>query len=327
MKSRFPFTSFPNGWFRVAYSDKLPPKKVIPLHYFGKDLVLFRTENGTPHIFDAHCPHLGAHLGQGGRVEGDTIRCPFHGWGFNQKGRCIDVPYAKKVPPNAHLRAWPVHEANGLIMMYYNAQEKSPSWTTPELPEWNPKEWTCFKRHSWKIRSHIQELLENGVDIAHLVFVHGAQNAKNILLEENGPIFIHHKLVKDSRSWIGKVGIEVETLLKMISYGLGWHTTNIYAKQAWFEFHFLAMSMLTPIDEEYTDFQILISTKKLFSKVATRALEMKMMTDAIKALEEDIPIWENKVYCSHPLLCDGDGPIMQYRHWARQFYPEFTHKD
>ena len=46
-KSRFPFTPFANGWFRVAYSDELHPGQVKPLYYFGKDLVLFRTDNGT----------------------------------------------------------------------------------------------------------------------------------------------------------------------------------------------------------------------------------------------------------------------------------------
>ena len=62
MKSRFPFTSFPNGWYRLAYSDELRPGQVKPLHYFDKDLVLFRTENGKAYVLDAHCPHLGAHL-------------------------------------------------------------------------------------------------------------------------------------------------------------------------------------------------------------------------------------------------------------------------
>jgi phenylpropionate dioxygenase-like ring-hydroxylating dioxygenase large terminal subunit len=116
MNRRFPFSSFPNGWFRVAYSDDLPPKEVMPLHYFGKDLVLFRAEDGTPHIFDAHCPHLGAHLGYGGKVEGNTIRCPFHGWGFNCEGNCVDIPYARKVPSRAQMRCCPVCEINGLIM-------------------------------------------------------------------------------------------------------------------------------------------------------------------------------------------------------------------
>lgn len=63
----------------------------------GLDLVAFRTEDGVAHVFDAYCPHLGAHLGVMGRVVGDCIECPFHGWRFSGKdGACTHVPYAKK---------------------------------------------------------------------------------------------------------------------------------------------------------------------------------------------------------------------------------------
>ncbi len=71
---------------------------VKPLHYFGRELVVFRGEDGVAHVLDAHCPHLGAHLGFGGRVEGGALRCPFHGWLWNGDGRCLEVPYAGRVP-------------------------------------------------------------------------------------------------------------------------------------------------------------------------------------------------------------------------------------
>ena len=73
----------PNGWFIVARSDELAPGEMRPLYAFGRDLVLFRTEGGEARLLDAHCPHLGAHLAVGGRVEGECIRCPFHGWRFD----------------------------------------------------------------------------------------------------------------------------------------------------------------------------------------------------------------------------------------------------
>src|SRR5437773_202151 len=92
---------FPTGWFQVAYSDELPAGTVTPLRYFGRDLVLFRGEDGAARVLDAHCPHLGAHLGYGGKVEGCAIRCPFHAWKFDGQGTCIEVPYASKIPPKA----------------------------------------------------------------------------------------------------------------------------------------------------------------------------------------------------------------------------------
>ena len=104
--ARFPFP-IPSGWFRVAFEDEIEPGSVRALRYFGRDLVLVCPEQGEPRVFDAYCPHLGAHLGFGGTVEGESLRCPFHGWRFDMQGPCIEVPYARRVPAQAALRGWP----------------------------------------------------------------------------------------------------------------------------------------------------------------------------------------------------------------------------
>src|SRR5437660_599117 len=67
MSSRFPMPPFPSGWFRVATSADVSRGAVKPLRYFGKDLVVSRGEDGKAHVLDAHCPHMGAHLGYGGK--------------------------------------------------------------------------------------------------------------------------------------------------------------------------------------------------------------------------------------------------------------------
>ena len=118
--SRFPMQRYPDGWFQVAYSSELEPGGVMPLFYFGHALVLYRTDAGEPKLLDAHCPHLGAHLGYGGKVNGDCITCPFHAWRFDGAGACVQVPYAKKIPPNARLRGWPLAEKNGMIMEFHD---------------------------------------------------------------------------------------------------------------------------------------------------------------------------------------------------------------
>ena len=64
MSKRYPMP-IPHGWYAVAYSDELAVGESRPERYFGKDLVLFRTESGRASLLDAYCPHLGAHLGYG----------------------------------------------------------------------------------------------------------------------------------------------------------------------------------------------------------------------------------------------------------------------
>lgn len=63
----------------------------------GEQVAVFRAENGKAHVLDAYCPHLGANLAVGGRVLGDCLECPFHGWQFQgSDGKCVKVPYAEK---------------------------------------------------------------------------------------------------------------------------------------------------------------------------------------------------------------------------------------
>ena len=66
MSYRFPFPPYPDGWFQVAYSDDVGPGQVVPLSYFGRELVLFRDESQNAHVLDAYCPHLGAPSHPGG---------------------------------------------------------------------------------------------------------------------------------------------------------------------------------------------------------------------------------------------------------------------
>ena len=119
MTDRFPFP-IPRGWFFVAYSDELATGEVRTLNYFERELVLFRRADGVAHVVDAFCPHLGAHLGHGGTVVGNTLRCPFHGWRFGGDGACVEVPYATRIPATARLKLWPTIERNGFVLVWYD---------------------------------------------------------------------------------------------------------------------------------------------------------------------------------------------------------------
>src|SRR5471032_2315518 len=79
---RFPFP-IPFGWYQVAFPSDLAPGEVTAAEYWDRELVLWRDTAGTFHLQDAFCPHLGAHLAYGGRVDGDLLTCPFHGWKFD----------------------------------------------------------------------------------------------------------------------------------------------------------------------------------------------------------------------------------------------------
>ena len=322
MKSRFLFTPFPNGWFRIASSKELRAGEVKPLYYFGKDLVLFRTKKGKAHVFDAHCPHLGAHLGYGGRVKGETIQCPFHGWCFSGEGQCCQIPYARSIPSKATLRAWPVCEVNDTIWIYYHSRQKLPHWEIPELPEYASKQWTClYPVGKWKIRTHILNLAENAVDVVHYINIHGLSiqqaELENFHVEDS--IFeVNFWMKYNIFSLIKILGYDIQGSYKWISYGLGCAIYRFLVNPM--KFQYILMDTRTPIDEEYTELRLYLSMKKVLNKPITRLLRNLNLKDIIKATEEEIPLYEHKRDISNPLLCDGDGPIKQYRRWAKQFY-------
>ena len=120
-----------SGWFAVAWSDEIPVGGVEPLLVDGREYVLYRDEEGTPHALDAHCRHLGAHLGYGGSVEGTALRCSFHGWRWQPDGSCSDVPYSKRVPPSARIGSWRVAERNGVVLLWTGDAEPD-----HEIPAW-----------------------------------------------------------------------------------------------------------------------------------------------------------------------------------------------
>ena len=311
---RFPqIAPFPNGWFQVAYSDELPQRGVVPLQYFGQHLVLFRDTDGRANVLDAFCPHLGAHLGHGGVVEDDgCIRCPFHAWKFDGHGQCREIPYAEKIPSQAKLAAWPVQEVNGLIMVWHHVAGGPPLWTLPELPEYESPAWTDYHRSRWKVRSHNQEMGENSVDSAHFKYVHGTPQQPQTRAQIDGHMF----MVRSPVQYTTPTGA-VEGQIASDNYGFGYGTVRFTGIV-----ETLLVSSVTPIDGEYVDVRFSFKTKKLASDEATSGVSRAFIAEIERQLGQDIPIWENKIMKSPPVLCDGDGPIGLFRRWSKQFYME-----
>jgi 3-ketosteroid 9alpha-monooxygenase subunit A len=310
-KARYPFPRYPTGWFQVAWSDEIAVGEVKPMTYFGKSLVLFRTESGQASVLDAFCPHLGAHLGHGGRVKGETIECPFHAWRFAPDGACAEVPYSKKIPPRASVPCWPVVEKNGCIWVWHDIDRGAPTFEVPFVPEFSTEGWTAPVRREWKIRTHNQETAENVVDRAHFRYLHGTQNMPESALEFDGPT-IRMKTPTTMKTPAGLVEGQVESY----TLGLGFSTNRFTGLV-----ETLLIGAVAPIDDDYIHLRFTFTVKKFSSDEVMSHVGMAFVKEISRQLEQDKPVWENKVYLDRPLICEGDGPIGQFRRWAAQFYP------
>ena len=104
----------------MAWTDLLPSADVPPGGVFGsavggREVVLWRTRSGALSAVDAYCPHLGAHLANGGSVEEDALVCPFHGWRFTPTGETVALGYPGRCPASAKVATWGVEERDGRV--------------------------------------------------------------------------------------------------------------------------------------------------------------------------------------------------------------------
>jgi 3-ketosteroid 9alpha-monooxygenase subunit A len=313
---RAPFP-IPVGWYHVDFSENLKAGELRNVEMLGQEWVLFRTEGGVAGMSDPFCPHLGAHIGHGGKVVGENLRCPFHHWEYNTSGWCQKIPYAKVMPPICKkqpiLRTLPCVEKYGMIWCWYHPACEPPGWELPPIPQIEePTGFTGSRRGTWPVNTCIQEVAENGVDFAHLKFLHGAPGIPPAVCEFDNHIFS----VNMANGYIvGK------------AYGPG---LNV--------FHFTQegitstmISYTVPITRERS--RMNMSFRHVDYPAGSKELHIskKLVDHMIGAAEGeesagfesvDFVVWNNKKYRPNPLLCDGDGPIFQFRKWFKQFYVE-----
>lgn len=296
---RYPFP-VPNGWFVVAESAELAPGDVRALHYFDRDLVLYRTDGGEARVMDAHCPHLGAHLAVGGRVKGECLQCPFHGWTFDgADGTCVEIPYGdvKHIPPRAHNRAFPTLERNRMVWAWYHAKGGEPFYDVPVVPEFDDAEWSEPIVRSFEVRVAAQDMAENNVDFSHFRYVHGSDSIPD------------DEFVVDG-TYKRAVGADGAFVREGFGLGLGVLRVRDYVT---------FLSSTTPRDAGN------VHVRWVFT--SPRSLGEQAALDAARSfcegVSQDIPIWENKIYRDPPVVTKTEKLILEHRRWSQQFYSDW----
>src|SRR2546430_9491158 len=124
-------------WHPIMRVDDLPAGRAKPIRIMSEDLTLYRGEDGTPHCIAFRCAHRGTQLSTGW-VEGDNLRCLYHGWEYDSSGQCIEQP-AEPEPfcGKIRLRSYPAQEYLGLIFAYLGDGEAPPLPRRPAVEDPN----------------------------------------------------------------------------------------------------------------------------------------------------------------------------------------------
>jgi len=302
---------FPMGWFSIARSHELLVGEVKPVQAFDRELALYRTRSGEAVLQDAFCPHLGANLGVEGRVVGETIRCPFHGWRFGKDGVCEEIPYCEEIPERARIRTWHTAEKNGEIYVWFHPENTGPQWDLPDLPELDDPNWTSPRYTEFLVPAHVQDIAENSCDPVHFQYVHRQPDVppSEVTIEENGRILHLHS---DARQ------AEIPSQLHATVYNPGFAMVrNIYGPGA----EMVMYNSAQPINRHETKMRWTLTVRREIEDVAGD----DVMKGIIDGLSDDYPIWANKVHKRRPVFCKGDETLVLFRKWVRQFY--LTSKD
>ncbi|MFF4421849.1 Rieske 2Fe-2S domain-containing protein [Streptomyces sp. NPDC001549] len=316
----------PEGWVMLAPSTELRPGDVVTRRLMGEDVVIYRTRAGRVRVVRPYCPHLGAHLGCGGKVEGENIVCPFHHFAFGPDGDIarLGPGYTGKLPRDG-LTVLPSEEVNDGIFAWIGTPRAKVPWRIPSLLDarGSRPRFTVLDLHT-----HPQEVFENIVDVGHVRALHGYTDAEHARppVSEGHTYSVPLRFVRPFPPF-GNLRGETEVTM----YGLGF----IHARSCVPEIGLEITVMLAPRLIEAWRIHLSVGVSVLLAPqtrpfnrlpqsflraIATAATPLNLRAVAAD-LYGDVPVWNTKVYASPPRLAAGDGPIGAYRHWARQFYP------
>jgi nitrite reductase/ring-hydroxylating ferredoxin subunit len=322
------YAHFPSGWFMLSLSRDLRVGEVKTKRLAGRDVVLFRTESGAAAAVDPYCPHLGAHLGHGGCVKGETIECPFHQFRFAADGKCVATGYGTPAPPKLRAPSYPVHETHGLVLVWLGTAGEAPAFTIPEL---DTTGWIEPAYRTYSLRGHPQETSENSVDFGHLGIVHGYKDVKVLreLRTDPGHLSVQYSMLRPFIQELPFLGdLYAEFFINVI--GLGYSRVEVEVPR--FGLRSRHVVFATPADREQLELTIGYSHREFAGafdnavmRTIVRGFDRVIRRLAMRAyrhdVEQDFEIWKNKRYVHPPQLAVGDGPIGTYRRWCKQFYP------
>ena len=205
-------------WQPIHRGEELGAGQAKPIEIMSERFTLYRGENGAPHVTEFRCPHRGTQL-SAGWVEGDSIRCMYHGWCFNAEGQCTEQPAEEKsFAGKIRIKSYPTREYLGLIFAYLGDAEAPafPCYRHMEeegvLEVLSTEIWPCnfFQR------------IDNNGDTYHVPFVHrDAYSASSANNRSGLP-----EISKEESSW-GTTGYA--------SFSQGWRNVfqffmpNVYA--------------------------------------------------------------------------------------------------
>ncbi|CAA0099154.1 putative 3-ketosteroid-9-alpha-monooxygenase, oxygenase component [Halioglobus japonicus] len=314
-----PFT-FPRGWFVVAEARDIQ-RIPVAVTFFGRDYVLYRGESNRVVMLDAYCLHMRAHLAKstsahivqtGANVEGDSIRCPYHGWKYGADGGVEEIPYEKDFGlARFSIGSYPIREVMGCVVMWHDPEGLAPDCEPPYLPAWDAPEAVHWQLdHLGEIAIHQIEILDNMADVHHLGPTHGAP-CEYLENEFSGP-----QVIQRQGGFIDFYQAHLRTVTWYSGTGI------LLSKQQYQEtvrYEFIAN---TPVQDGATKAWHAVLTLAKSGTPTESDIELAQQEQAggLETFRADFEVWKNKEPAIKVIQTPHDGRFRTLRKWVNQFY-------
>ncbi len=159
-----------NCWYVAALAHELIDGRLLSRMVLGEHVLLYRGESGNVTALNDRCPHRGALLSKG-RLEGDAVRCMYHGIKYDGSGKCIQIPGQEMIPPKLRVRSYPVIERSHFIWVWMGETAKADPALIVDLPYLHDPSWKGIPAYLHYNANYLL-IVDNLSDFSHLAFVH-----------------------------------------------------------------------------------------------------------------------------------------------------------
>jgi len=159
-----------NCWYVAAIDHELIDGKLLSRRLLGQHVLLYRGESGKLFALNDRCPHRGALLSQG-RLEGDAVRCMYHGIQYDGSGKCLQIPGQDMIPPKLRVPAYPVVQRGPFIWIWMGDPHKADPTLIVDLPYLEDPAWKGIPAYLHYDANYLL-IVDNLSDFSHLAFVH-----------------------------------------------------------------------------------------------------------------------------------------------------------
>jgi phenylpropionate dioxygenase-like ring-hydroxylating dioxygenase large terminal subunit len=169
-----------NCWYAAAYDVELE-RKLLPRTIGGRNLVLYRRQDGSPIALENACWHRLVPLSEG-RLEGDNVACGYHGLVYDGDGRCVFMPSQQTINPAARVRSYPVVERHRFVWVWTGDPALADPDLVPDL-HWNDDPAWAGDGRLIHAECNYKLVVDNLMDLTHETFVHAASIGQRAIAE------------------------------------------------------------------------------------------------------------------------------------------------